>query len=310
MEITRRTLVTSASAALAGVAALSIGSTAAHAASSTKGDAASTASSTGEAASAQSQQRIDAALALINTFATGDAETASSLLAEGYIQHNLACGTGRDAFVASVQGLAAADAPTLVANVRAFADGDYVFLQSIYDFAGAGERVGFDVFRFEGDLIAEHWDNLAQLSKPNLSLHTQYDGQREARDLDKTEANRELVKNFLFDVMQGNNSDKTPQYFNGDAYIQHNVAMGDGVSGLSAALQSLAEQGIQMVYATTHMVLAEGDMVLAVSEGTYGDVPTAYYDLWRVEDGFIAEHWDVMETIPDESTWANDNGKF
>lgn len=194
--------------------------------------------------------------------------------------------------------------------MRAFVDGDYVFLQSIYDFAGAGEQVGFDIFRFEDGLIAEHWDNLAALAKPNPSLHTQYDGPRVARDLDRTEANRALVQSFLVDVMQGKNPDKTPQYFDGGAYIQHNVAIADGVSGLSAALQALAEQGVQMVYETTHLVLAQGDMVLAVSEGTYAGVPTAYYDLWRVENGFIAEHWDVMETIPDESTWTNDNGKF
>ena len=69
-------------------------------------------------------------------------------------------------------------------------------------------------------------------------------------------------------------------------------------------------ESIQMVYTTTHQVLADGNFVLAVSEGTYGDVPTAYYDLCRVEIGKIAEHWDVMETIAEPSTWANDNGKF
>ena len=42
------------------------------------------------------------ALALINTFATGDTEKAKELLAPGYIQHNLAYGTGADAFVRSV----------------------------------------------------------------------------------------------------------------------------------------------------------------------------------------------------------------
>jgi len=45
-------------------------------------------------------------------------------------------------------------------------------------------------------------------------------------------------------------------------------------------------------------------------EGTFGGVPTTYYDLFRVENGFIAEHWDVMETLADKSTWANENGKF
>lgn len=48
------------------------------------------------------------AIRLINTFATGDTEKASELLAENYIQHNLAYGTGRDAFIGSVSYLASA----------------------------------------------------------------------------------------------------------------------------------------------------------------------------------------------------------
>ena len=50
--------------------------------------------------------------------------------------------------------------------------------------------------------------------------------------------------------------------------------------------------------------------MLGVSEGAFGGKPTSYYDLWRVENGKIAEHWDVMETIADKSTWQNNNGKF
>lgn len=68
------------------------------------------------------------ALELIGTFATGDTEKAASLLAEGYTQHNLAYGTGRDAFVGSVSYLASAPIKTTVKNIRAFEDGDKVFL--------------------------------------------------------------------------------------------------------------------------------------------------------------------------------------
>lgn len=254
---------------------------------------------------------IEKATALINTFATGDTATARNLLAEDYIQHNLAYGTGRNAFIGSVEYLASAPAKTTVKNIRAFQDGDKVFLQTVYNFAGAGEQVAFDIFHFDADgRIAEHWDNLAALAAPNPSGHTQTDGTMEITDLDKTEANRELVKAFLYDVMQGNNSAKTPDYFRGDVYIQHNTGIADGLSGLGAALSALAEQDIQMIYTTVHQVLAQGNFVLAVSEGTFGGTPTSYYDLWRVEDGRIAEHWDVMEAISDKSAWANENGKF
>lgn len=254
---------------------------------------------------------IEKALALIGTFASGDSAKAAELLAEGYIQHNLAYGTGRGAFVGAVDYLASAPVKTTVNNIRAFEDGDKVFLQTVYNFAGAGEQVAFDIFRFDTDgKIAEHWDNLTAKAAPNPSGHTQTDGTMEITDHDKTEANREIVKDFLYDVLQGNNPAKTPDYFDGDTYIQHNTGIADGLSGLGAALESLGRQGITMIYDKVHQVLAQGNFVLAVSEGTFGGAPTAYYDLWRVENGSIAEHWDIMETIADKSTWQNDNGKF
>ena len=254
---------------------------------------------------------IQKALELIGTFATGDAKLAASLLDEGYIQHNLAYGTGRDAFVGSVEYLASAPVKTTVRNVRAFEDGDKVFLQTVYNFAGAGEQVAFDIFRFNGQgLIAEHWDNLADVAGPNPSGRTQIDGSIEASDLGKTEENRVLVEAFLVDVMQGKHPEKTPEYFEGDVYLQHNTGIADGLSGLGVALEALAANGIQMIYDRTHQVLAQGNFVLGVSEGTFGGKPTSYYDLWRVEDGKVAEHWDVMETIADPADWQNENGKF
>lgn len=63
------------------------------------------------------------ALALINTFATGDTETAAALLDENYIQHNLAYGTGEEAFIGSVEHLASAPVKTTVNNLRTFEDG-------------------------------------------------------------------------------------------------------------------------------------------------------------------------------------------
>jgi len=250
------------------------------------------------------------ALALIGTFVSGDTAKAKELLAPGYIQHNLAFGTGADAFVAAVEGLAQAPVKTTVNNIRAFEDGDKVFLQTVYNFAGAGEQVGFDVFRFDADgKIAEHWDNLADKAAPNPSGHTQIDGTLEKKDVDREET-RKVVAGFVGDVLRGENPDKLTSYYDGDKYIQHNTAIADGLSGLGAALEAMAKQGISMVYNKTHMVLADGDYALACSEGTFGGVPTTYYDLFRVENGFIAEHWDVMETLADKSTWANENGKF
>lgn len=257
------------------------------------------------------QSQIDKALALIGTFATGDTETARELLADGYIQHNLAYGTGPDAFISSVEYLASAEVKTTVNNIRSFEDGDKVFLQTIYNFAGAGEQVAFDIFRFDEDgKIAEHWDNLAALAEPNPSGHTQTDGATNVTDLDKTAENKQLVQSFVEDVLMGKNPDALTSYFNGNAYIQHNTGIADGLDGLSAALAVYAEQGIDMIYNEIHLLLGQGNFVLVASEGTLGGVPVTYYDLFRVENGKIAEHWDVIENLADESTWQNENGKF
>ena len=95
-----------------------------------------------------------------------------------------------------------------------------------------------------------------------------------------------------------------------EGYIQHNTGIADGLSGLGAALEALGKQGVQMIYDQTYQILADGNYGLAVSEGSFGGAHTSYYDLFRVENGKIVEHWDVMETIADESTWQNQNGKF
>lgn len=82
------------------------------------------------------------------------------------------------------------------------------------------------------------------------------------------------------------------------------------LSMIAVALIGFGTAANAQTLSNTEKAPAQGNFVLAVSEGTFGGVPTSYYDLWRVENGKIAEHWDVMETIADEATWQNQNGKF
>lgn len=108
----------------------------------------------------------------------------------------------------------------------------------------------------------------------------------------------------------GQAPEKLTTYFDGDRYIQHNPAIADGLSGLGAALTEMAQQGIAMTYTRLHKVLGEGNFVLTISEGNFGGKDVAFYDLFRVEAGKIAEHWDVIEPIPAKEEWKNPNGKF
>lgn len=245
--------------------------------------------------------------ALLKSIETGDSAPVAFINPTKYIQHNLAVADGLAGFGAVLQALPEGSAK--VDTVRAFEDGDYVFTHTEYNFFGP--KIGFDIFRYESGQIVEHWDNLQITPEsPNPSGRSMIDGSTELLDLDKTVENKQLVKRFVTDVLVNGELDKLAAYFDGDNYIQHNPNIADGLSGLGAALEAMAKQGVTMKYDTVHKVLGEGNFVLVVSEGSFADHPTSFYDLFRVANGKIAEHWDTIETIPAQSEWKNTNGKF
>lgn len=246
-------------------------------------------------------------IALLKSIETGEQEPIGYINPDKYIQHNLGAADGLAGFGALLQQLPPNSAK--VNTVRAFQDGDFVFTHTDYNFFGP--KIGFDIFRFEDGKIVEHWDNLQETpSQSNPSRHTMIDGATEIKDLDKTEANKTLVRNFVDDILVNGRMEKLAGYFDGDNYIQHNPLIADQLSGLGNALAEWAKQGITMKYDTIHKVLGEGNFVLVVSEGHLAGKHNSFYDLFRVENGKIAEHWDVIEPIPAKENWKNDNGKF
>jgi len=149
-----------------------------------------------------------------------------------------------------------------------------------------------------------------EVRENNEKDHSQTDGSTTITDLDKTAENKALVTDFVNTILVKGEFDKLANYFDGDNYLQHNPQIGDGVSGLGAALDAMAQQGIEMIYTKNYKVLGEGNFVLSISEGTLGGVETSFYDLFRIENGKVAEHWDVIETITPIAEWKNNNGKF
>ncbi len=244
---------------------------------------------------------------LLKSIETGASEPVGYINPEKYIQHNLGVADGLAGFGALLAQLPANSAK--VNTVRVFQDGAYVFAHTDYNFFGP--KIGFDIFRFENGKIVEHWDNLqVKPEKANPSGHTMTDGSTEITDPDKTEANKALVRNFVDDILVNGKMEKLSGYFNGDNYLQHNPLIPDQLSGLGAVLGEWAKQGITMKYDQIHHVFGEGNFVLVVSEGHLGGKHNSFYDLFRVENGKIAEHWDVIEEIPAKEDWKNDNGKF
>jgi len=251
---------------------------------------------------------IEKVVAVLRSIETGDQTAFAYINPEKYIQHNLSLPDGV-AGIGSVVG--SQPVGTFKAKVvRTFGDGDFVVAHTIYDFFGP--KIGFDVFRFENEVIVEHWDNLIDILPNNPSGRTQTDGETTLSDFDLTDKNKALVQSFVEDNWLGkkNNSEK---YINSDKYIQHNPGGADGLQSFLGALKGMAESNISMYFTKIHKVLGCGNFVLTMSEGMYGangGQVTSFYDMFRVENGMIVEHWDVIETIMDKSLWKNTNGKF
>ncbi len=247
------------------------------------------------------------AVALLESLESGDPAPIAYIHPQRYTQHNLAVADGLAGFGAVMEHAPPGGFKAKV--VRAFQDGDFVFTHTIYDFFGP--KVGFDVLRFEDGLIVEHWDNLKEIQPPNPSGRTQTDGPTEVTDGAQTASNKALVQSFVETVLVGGDTSDLTAFINPMKYHQHNPAVADGLDGLGAALKYFADNGLVMEYSKLHRVLGEGNFVLTISEGKFGPGDhVAYYDLFRVEDGLIVEHWDTIETIPPRSEWKNDNGKF
>ena len=243
---------------------------------------------------------------LLKGIETGDPASVEVISPDTYIQHNPQTHEGREGLAALFQRLSKTNPRVNI--VRAFEDGDYVFGHTEYDFAS--RRIGFEVFRFEGDLAVEHWDNIQPRQGPNPSGHSMVDGPTEATDHALTESNRALARAFVEDVLIGRRLDALDQYIDAETFTQHNPHLADGLPALRAALQSPPELGHAIRYDRLHRVLAEGNFVLTVSEGTRDDVHSAFYDLFRVAEGKLVEHWDTVEAVAPRAEWKNDNGKF
>ena len=256
-----------------------------------------------EAEPATRKQQV---VALLDSIQSGAQGPASVVNPDKFIQHNLSEADGLAGFGEVLAQLPKGSAR--VHNVRVFEDGDFVFTHTDYDFFGP--KIGFDVFRFEDQKIVEHWDNLQETpAAPNPSGRTMIDGPTEVTDLGDTKRNKAFVAAFLDDVIIHGKAEKLATYLQKD-FLQHNPLEADGISGLGAFLAAQAEAGTPLKFDRVHHVYGEGNFVVSVSEGNFAGKPSAFYDLFRIDNGKIAEHWDTIQTIPPRDEWKNQNGKF
>jgi len=253
-------------------------------------------------------RKKDKTQAISKSIETGERYALSFIDSRRYTQHNLLLGDGLGPLLQYFDTLPAGGSK--VNPLRAIEDGDISLAHVEYHIEPYGHVVGFEVHRWEDDRIVEHWDNLQAIPQcTNPSGHTMLDGVTEVADLASTQTNKKLVGAFVTDVLIARSAQRLDEFLPDGTYVQHNPHWGDGAAQLNALLAT--DTGTEsVVHYRLHRVIGEGNFCVTFSEGVANGLPAAIFDMFRLEDGRVSEHWDVIEPIPPRDQWRNDNGKF
>ena len=156
-----------------------------------------------------------------------------------------------------------------------------------FEFMGVRKTV-IDIFRLEHGKVVEHWDVVQDLSgilTPQQPAHIMDSG---SRNTQLTENNKSLVHRFFQE------SSHTRNQLLSKNYIEHTVEVLNEAGRLGTYFDRAFRKTTKI-----HRILGENHLVVVQSEGTKAKKPFVFYDLFKVMENSIVEHWSVEQEIPD-----------
>jgi predicted SnoaL-like aldol condensation-catalyzing enzyme len=117
--------------------------------------------------------------------------------------------------------------------------------------------------------------------------------------------NKQLVLAFYHKIIGEKDYEGARQYM-GSEYRQHAPYATDGHTGIAEWVRKFKEGFPQHRY-EVKKVIAEGDLVVLHLHGMNGPNPhgESVVDIFRIENGKVVEHWDVIQPIPESADNAN-----
>lgn len=224
-----------------------------------------------------------------------------------YVQHSTGVKTGKEGFIEFFSDFVKRCPIRDIQIVRSWEDGQYVFVQAYQNINnGESEWVTTDFFDTDSnDKLIEHWDVISAFNANTPSGHTSIDGATEIEDLELTDSNKQLVQNFIKNVMMKDGDiTKAGQYISGSEYIQHNKEVPDGLESFKKML--LAEDRA-LFYDEIVLCVGSGNFVATLCKTHINEDDYAQVDIFRIKEGLIVEHWDNVEPVPE---FQVNSGKF
>lgn len=210
--------------------------------------------------------------------------------ANPYLQHNPIAQSGVTAF-RSIMSSFVTSGSFSYQRLRTYAECDLVVVQGRY----SGTGVIFDMFRVQNGKLMEHWDS-------DGNQASDAGGPTQITDRAATDTNRAHVESLYANGLIPNNAATAATYFANSLVVRRAPTR----SGASAFFDHIAASQIR--YTRLHHIIADGNFVFVIAEGTLNNTRYGFYDLFRLENGLIVEHWDSRRVVP--SSTASGLGIF
>lgn len=118
--------------------------------------------------------------------------------------------------------------------------------------------------------------------------------------------NKKLVADFYQQLFGDKDLSAIDKYI-GDVYIQHNPGLPDGKEALKEGASQWFKGAPKEKISIQH-IAADGNFVYIHTKANRGPKVVSVIDIFRVENGKITEHWDVIQEVPEKS--ANSHPMF
>jgi len=95
-------------------------------------------------------------------------------------------------------------------------------------------------------------------------------------------------------------------------YIQHNPNAPSGRDATLEVLEAAVRNNPELTHVVKRVIYGDGNLVAVHHHfrRKLDEPGWAVVDILRIENGYVVEHWDVMQPVPDPATVKNANGMF
>jgi predicted SnoaL-like aldol condensation-catalyzing enzyme len=243
---------------------------------------------------------------LERAFNEGDLTAIDELVLPDVIEHNPQSVDGAPALRDLVTRVRGANPQYQVIVKRVLAEGDLVLVHNnVVPTPGARGSAVVDIYRFEDGKIAEHWDVTQAVPQSTVSGNDMFGTVSQPPMVEpdpsaSTAEARQIATTMFTELTVGRDVSALDRYCD-PVYYQHNPQAPNGIAAVKSLFSSVVRNPGFSV--EVKRVVAQNDYVAFHSfyKFSASDTGSVVFDLYRVRNGKIIEHWDISQPFPTNS---------